>query len=53
MFHHPHVHILGFVDCIDEWMEATDLRITKPGGLTYFEALSKGLPMYISTNTRS
>jgi processive 1,2-diacylglycerol beta-glucosyltransferase len=47
MFHHPHFHILGFVNHIDEWMEAADLLITKPGGLTCFEALSKGLPMYI------
>ncbi|USK35940.1 galactosyldiacylglycerol synthase [Bacillus sp. F19] len=47
MFHHPHVHILGFVDRIDEWMDATDFLITKPGGLTCFEALSKGLPLYI------
>ncbi|AIE58939.1 MGDG synthase family glycosyltransferase [Bacillus methanolicus] len=46
-FHHPHVRILGFVDLIDEWMEATDLLITKAGGLTCFEAMSKGLPMYI------
>lgn len=47
MFHHPHFYILGFVDLIDEWMDAADLLITKPGGLTCFEALSKGLPMYI------
>ena len=46
-FHHPHVHILGFVDIIDEWMEAADLLITKAGGLTCFEAMSKGLPIYI------
>ncbi|RBW68558.1 MGDG synthase family glycosyltransferase [Bacillus taeanensis] len=46
-FHHPHVCILGFVNFIDEWMEAADLLITKPGGLTCFEALSKGIPMYI------
>lgn len=47
MFHHPHFHILEFVNHIDEWMEAADLLITKPGGLTCFEALSTGLPMYI------
>jgi processive 1,2-diacylglycerol beta-glucosyltransferase len=47
MFHHPHFHILGFVDLIDEWMVAADLLITKPGGLTCFEALLTGLPMYI------
>ncbi|MBO1514189.1 MGDG synthase family glycosyltransferase [Metabacillus bambusae] len=46
-FHHPHIHILGFVDLIDEWMEATDLLITKPGGLTCYEALAKGLALYI------
>ncbi|WP_227551328.1 hypothetical protein [Metabacillus sediminilitoris] len=28
-------------------MEATDFLITKPGGLTCYEALSKGLPLYI------
>ncbi|WP_254119172.1 hypothetical protein [Bacillus sp. FJAT-29790] len=46
MFHHPHVHIIGFVDHIDEWMEATDILIIKPGGLTCYEALSKGLTIY-------
>ncbi|MGM0876665.1 MAG: MGDG synthase family glycosyltransferase [Bacillota bacterium] len=46
-FHHPNIHILGFVETIDEWMEATDLIITKPGGLTCFEALAKGVPLII------
>jgi len=46
-FHHPNIHILEFIDCIDEWMEATDLLITKPGGLTCYEALAKGLPLFI------
>jgi processive 1,2-diacylglycerol beta-glucosyltransferase len=46
-FHHPHFHILGFIDSIDEWMDASDLLITKPGGLTCFEALSKDLPLFI------
>lgn len=46
-FHHPHIHILGFVEIIDEWMEASDLLITKPGGLTCFEALVKGVPMLL------
>ena len=46
-FHHSNIHILGFVDLIDEWMEATDLLITKPGGLTCYEAISKGLPIFI------
>lgn len=46
-FHHPHIHILGFVSQIDEWMDATDMLITKPGGITCYEALVKGLPIYI------
>ncbi len=46
-FHHPHIRILGFTEHIDEWMDAADLLITKPGGLTCFEAISKGLPLYI------
>lgn len=46
-FHHQHFHILGFVDNIDELMDASDLLITKPGGLTCFEALAKGLPLCI------
>ncbi|MFC0271417.1 glycosyltransferase [Metabacillus herbersteinensis] len=46
-FHHSNIHILGFIDLIDEWMEAADLLITKPGGLTCYEALAKGLPLFI------
>jgi processive 1,2-diacylglycerol beta-glucosyltransferase len=44
---HPHIHILDFVDNIDEWMDASDLIITKPGGLTCFEALLKGIPLLL------
>ncbi len=39
--------ILGFVDGIDELMEISDLLISKSGGLTTAEALSKALPMGI------
>lgn len=39
--------VLGFVDNIHEIMEISDLLITKPGGITTAEALSKGLPMVI------
>lgn len=38
---------LGFVDYVDELMDAADLIITKPGGLTTSEAMAKGLPMVI------
>lgn len=46
-FQHPHIRIIGFVDIIDKLLDAADLLITKPGGLTCFEALSKGVPMLI------
>ncbi|MDO8603375.1 MAG: glycosyltransferase [Candidatus Omnitrophota bacterium] len=37
----------GLVENVDELMEASDLIITKPGGLTTSEALAKNLPMII------
>ncbi|MFH1478473.1 MAG: glycosyltransferase [Candidatus Omnitrophota bacterium] len=39
--------IFGLVDNVDEFMEVSDIVITKPGGLTVSEALSKDLPMII------
>ncbi len=47
LFQHPHIMITGFVDIIDQLLDAADLLITKPGGLTCFEALGKGVPMLI------
>lgn len=44
-FQHPNVHVLGYTSEMDLWMEAADLLITKPGGLTCSEAMAKGLPM--------
>ncbi|MFA5038990.1 MAG: glycosyltransferase [Candidatus Omnitrophota bacterium] len=35
----------GFVDNMDELMRASDLMVTKAGGLSVTEALSMGLPM--------
>lgn len=37
----------GFVDNVDAWMDAADLVIGKPGGMTTAEALAKGRPMMI------
>lgn len=39
--------IFGYMNNIDEFMEASDCIITKSGGLTISEALSKKLPMII------
>lgn len=42
---HEHIHLLGFTREIDKLMEASDLLITKPGGMTCTEGLAKGIPM--------
>jgi len=39
--------VYGYVREIDELMEISDLLISKPGGLTTAEALSKALPMVV------
>ncbi|GBF11907.1 MGDG synthase family glycosyltransferase [Tepidibacillus sp. HK-1] len=44
-FNHPHIHIYPFVKNIDELMDAADLLLTKPGGVTVAEAMAKGVPM--------
>lgn len=44
-FSKHHVRIIGYVDHIHEFMAASDLLITKPGGLTTSEAIASELPM--------
>ncbi len=39
------VHLFGFTDKIAELMAASDVLISKPGGVTVTEALAKNLPM--------
>jgi processive 1,2-diacylglycerol beta-glucosyltransferase len=43
----PHIRIEGFRTDIPLWMSAADLLVTKPGGLTISEAISKRLPMLL------
>lgn len=42
-----HIKILPYADNIEELMAISKIVITKPGGITTAEALSKGLPMLI------
>jgi processive 1,2-diacylglycerol beta-glucosyltransferase len=42
---HVETRVLGFVDNVAEYMLASDVLLTKPGGLTAAEALSAELPM--------
>ncbi|MHB8370822.1 MAG: MGDG synthase family glycosyltransferase [Leptospirales bacterium] len=39
--------VLGFVTNMAEWMSLADLVVTKPGGLTLFEALALGRPLLL------
>ena len=39
--------IFGFIDFMDELMAASDILITKPGGITVSEALASKLPMIL------
>nr|WP_245339138.1 glycosyltransferase [Paenibacillus shirakamiensis] len=46
-FRHPHIIVLGHTKEISKWMDASDLLITKPGGMTCTEGLAKGIPMLL------
>jgi len=41
----PHVRVLGWIENLHEWMVASDLMISKPGGGTLAEGFACGLPM--------
>lgn len=45
IFQHPNILIVGFTREIHKLMDASDLLVTKPGGMTCTEGMSKGLPM--------
>jgi processive 1,2-diacylglycerol beta-glucosyltransferase len=39
--------VLGYVNNVSELMDAADLYLTKPGGISVSEATAKGLPMVL------
>ena len=43
------IRLLGYTERISELMDASDMLITKPGGITVSEALVKNLPIIITT----
>ncbi|MCL6601636.1 MAG: UDP-N-acetylglucosamine--LPS N-acetylglucosamine transferase [Paenibacillus sp.] len=45
LLRHPNVKILGYSSEINKLMDASDLLITKPGGMTCTEGQAKGIPM--------
>lgn len=46
-FRHPNFHLYPFIDYVDELMDASDLLLSKPGGITCSEAISKSIPMIL------
>lgn len=43
----PWVNVVGYTDKIDEYMRRADLIVSKAGGITTFEAIYSGTPMYV------
>jgi processive 1,2-diacylglycerol beta-glucosyltransferase len=41
------VRVLGYVQNIHEWMALSDVVVTKPGGLSVFEALALEKPLFL------
>ncbi len=41
------INVLGFTDEVDRYMREADLIISKPGGITLFEAIHSGVPMLV------
>lgn len=42
---YTHIHVVGFTDQVHMYMARADLMLSKPGGITLFEAISSQLPM--------
>ena len=44
---YPHIRAVGYTEQVDKYMRDADLLITKAGGLTTFEAIAAGTPLYV------
>ena len=45
--HHKPTKLFYFIDNVDDYMHASDLIVTKPGGLTTSESIACSLPMVV------
>lgn len=43
----PKLNIIGYTEHVDRYMQRADLLVTKAGGITTFEAIASGTPLYI------
>jgi processive 1,2-diacylglycerol beta-glucosyltransferase len=46
-YSHHDIHILGFIDYVQDLMRITDIMISKPGGLTISEAIALQAPLLV------
>ncbi|WP_336784953.1 MGDG synthase family glycosyltransferase [Paenibacillus sp. MMO-177] len=44
-FRHDNIRIIGFTKEVSKLMDVADVLVTKPGGMTCTEGMSKGIPM--------
>lgn len=44
---YENIDVIGYTDKVADYMAKSDLIITKPGGITTFEAIASRTPMYI------
>ncbi len=44
---YENIEVLGYSDQIAQLMDESDLVVTKPGGVTLFEAINKGIPVVL------
>ncbi len=42
---YPHIHVVGFTDQVHTYMARADLILSKPGGITLFEAIFSQTPL--------
>ncbi len=42
---YPHIHVVGFTDQVHAYMARADLILSKPGGITLFEAIFSQTPL--------
>ncbi len=44
---YENIQVVGYTQEVDRYMQQADLLISKPGGITTFEAIHSGLPMLV------
>lgn len=44
---YPSMQVLGYTENVDDYMRRADLIVTKAGGITTFEAIYCGMPMFV------